>query len=248
MTKEVPAALLRLWGITEPSRLGRPAELDVGRVVGAAVELADRDGLSGVTLPKVAKALGFTSMSLYRYVGSKDELLVLMADAAIGSPPDLDGMPWREGLRTWAHAEREVHRRRPWLCRVPVSGPPAGPNHIAWMDAALVAMRGTGLDWGAKVGVMSLVGGYVRQSATLSRELAAGRERGLDQAGAERSYGRALAALVTADRFPEAAKLFASTVFEQGGGPDGDFAFGLEAILDGVAVAVRRAGAAGAQR
>ncbi|MFB4289794.1 TetR/AcrR family transcriptional regulator [Nonomuraea sp. ATR24] len=80
----VPPALRRLWRLPESSRLGRPAALDVDLVVAAAVEIADRDGLGGVTIPKVAKSLGFTGMSLYRYVGSKDELLTLMADAAAG--------------------------------------------------------------------------------------------------------------------------------------------------------------------
>jgi AcrR family transcriptional regulator len=98
--EEAPIALRRLWGVAVASRLGRPAELDVTRVVQAAVELADRDGLSGVTLPKVAKAVGFTPMSLYRYVGSKDELLVLMRDHAIGEPPEISAETgWREGPR-----------------------------------------------------------------------------------------------------------------------------------------------------
>ena len=59
----VPAPLRRLWGLSEPSRLGRRAALDVTLVVTAAVELADRDGLGGVTLPKVAQRLGVTGMS-----------------------------------------------------------------------------------------------------------------------------------------------------------------------------------------
>lgn len=84
MDDKVPVGLARLWRLPTESRLGRPAELDVEQVVRAAVELADRDGLAGVTLAKVAKELGYTTMSLYRHVGSKEELLVLMGDAATG--------------------------------------------------------------------------------------------------------------------------------------------------------------------
>ena len=102
------------------------------RVVRAVVELADRDGLAGVTLPKVAAALGFTGMSLYRHVGSKDELLTLMVDAALGPPPALpESSGWRADMRHWAGAERDVYRRRPWLVRVPVSGPPSGRTRSA---------------------------------------------------------------------------------------------------------------------
>ncbi len=247
MTTEdfIPAPLRRLWGISESSRLGRPATLDVNRVVAAAVEIADRDGLGGVTLPKVAGSLGVTGMSLYRYVGSKDELLTLMADAALGAPPDLAVGDWREGLRGWAFAHRGVLRRRPWLTRVPVSGPPSGPHQIAWMEAALAVLAGAGLDWAHKVGVLSLISGYVVQSVRRDGELAEGREQGRAQVDAERDYGRALVRLVDPERFPEAARLFSSALFEapppdtpDAAIADADFSLGLELILDGVAVRV----------
>ncbi|TMR88679.1 TetR/AcrR family transcriptional regulator [Nonomuraea basaltis] len=243
----VPASLRRLWGMSESSRLGRPAALDVDRVVAAAVEIADRDGLGGVTLPKVAKSLGFTSMSLYRYVGSKGELLTLMADVAVGAPPDIDTDDWREGLRSWAFAQRAVFQRRPWLTRVPASGPPSGPNQIAWMEAALAIMSRTRLDWAHKVGILLLISGYVVQSVRQYNELAEGRAEGQGQVDAERAYGRALARLVQPERFPEAARLFSSALFEalpsdtpDATVADADFSLGLELILDGVAVRIVR--------
>ncbi|WP_459711414.1 TetR/AcrR family transcriptional regulator [Actinophytocola sp. KF-1] len=239
MTSEdfVPDTLRRLWRMAEPARLGRPATLDIDRVVAAAVDLADRDGLGGVTLPKVAASLGVTGMSLYRHVGSKDELLVLMADHALGPPPEPETGDWRAGLRAWALAQRAVFRRRPWLTRLPASGPPSGPHQIAWMDAGLAALAGTRLDWAHKVGVLSLVSGYVMQSARLESDFADARSEATAQADVERDYGRALAALVTPDRFPQAARLFSSTLFEappDDASPDADFMFGLDLILDGV--------------
>ncbi|MFF9193933.1 TetR/AcrR family transcriptional regulator [Streptomyces sp. NPDC014779] len=252
MTSEdaVPAALRRLWRVEEPpARLGRPAALDVDRVVAAAVEAADRDGLDGATLPKVAKSLGVTGMSLYRYVGSKDELLVLMGDHALGAPPRIDAGDWREGLRAWARAQRAVYRQRPWLAELPVTGPPSGPHRIAWMEAALAVLAPTPLDWAHKVGVLSLVGGYVVQTARQEHELARGRADGQPQSDAERAYGRALAGLVDPERFPETARLFASALFEAGPEPadasddalgNADFTIGLELILDGVATRIAR--------
>ncbi|MEU8152806.1 TetR/AcrR family transcriptional regulator [Micromonospora sp. NPDC048986] len=241
----VPAPLRRLWGMSEPSRLGRPASLDVNVVVAAAVGIADSDGLDGVTLPRVAKSLGFTSMSLYRHVGSKDELLTLMADAALGPPPAIAAPDWREGLRRWASEHRAVLQRRPWLTRVPVAGPPSGPHQIAWMEAALAIMSGTLLDWAHKIGAMSLISGYVVQSVRQFSELAEGRADGKGQADAERDYGRALARLVDPDRFPETARLFSSTLFEAPPSDtpdqaiaDADFSLGLELILDGIAVRI----------
>jgi AcrR family transcriptional regulator len=248
--QEVPVELRRLWGLSVPSRLGRRAELDVEQVVRTAVALADRDGLEGVTLPRIARALGYTPMSLYRYVGSKDELLRLMGDVAIGLPPTIatSRRAWRAGLRQWARAQRLLNHQRPWLARLPITGPPSGPNQIAWMETALRLLRGTGLDWAEKVGIMTLVGGYVRHATLLSQDLERGRAgTGIDQAHSEQRYGRSLMKLIDPDRFPEMARLFASGVFEASPGrvsddptADPDFTFGLERILDGVAAAIAR--------
>ncbi|MEO3875181.1 TetR/AcrR family transcriptional regulator [Nonomuraea sp. B12E4] len=236
--REVSASLRRLWRLPAGSHRGRPAGLDVDRVIGTALELADRDGLAGATLPKVAEALGVTKMSLYRYVGSKDELLDLMSDLAIGPPPEIserDG--WRAGMQQWILANRQVYERHPWLAHLPISGPPRGPHAIGWMDAMLCALRGTGLDWRAKVGVLNLIGGYVRTASAQERQLAQGRQEiGLDQTQSEQDYGRALAELVEPGHYPEAAKLFASDVFRSPlhQGTDGSFRFGVELILNGI--------------
>ncbi|GIG66996.1 TetR/AcrR family transcriptional regulator [Phytomonospora endophytica] len=240
----VPPDLRRLWRVPAATGLGRPAELDVDRVLGAALDLADRHGLPGVTLPKVAEALGVTKMALYRYVGSKDELLVLLADHAMPPPPEPTDGPWRPALHAWAEGNREVYRLHPWLARVPVAGPPGGPNAIAWLDAALRALRDTALDWAEKVGVVLLLGGWVRQASTLDHGFATGRgDRA--QAEVERAYGRALAELVEPGRFPEAARLFASPAFEEPAAEDPDFRFGLDVLLDGVAARIAAAEARG---
>jgi AcrR family transcriptional regulator len=244
--EHMPPALARLWRLPTESRRGRPARLDVGRVVGAAVDLADREGLAAVTLPRVAEALEVTKMSLYRHVGSKDELLDLMHDAANGPVPEsLNGTgPWRKRLRLWADEQAGVVERHPWLAHLQPSGPPSGPNGIDWFDAGLRALRTTGLGWGAKVGVLMIVSGYVISAARLAQAFAAGREStGADQAEAEREYGRAMARLVEPARFPDAAALFGSGTLEDTGEATGqeDYRFGLELLLDGVAVAVRAA-------
>lgn len=245
--EKVPVELGRLWRLPTGSRLGRPAGLDVDQVVHAAVDLADRDGLDGVTLLKVAQELNVTKMSLYRHVGSKSELCVLMGDFAIGPAPEIDAATgWRDGLRQWAHAHRAIFLRRPWMVHLPVSGPPGGPNAIGWMDTMLRVLRDSGLGWAAKVSLLNVLGAYVRQASVLTRQLAEGRRgTGVDQARVEQDYGRALASLVDPARFPDAAKLFASSTFEAhpdaGSDPaDREFVFGLELILDGVAAIIER--------
>jgi AcrR family transcriptional regulator len=246
--ENLPVELRRLWGLAVAFRRGRPAQLDVERVVRAAVALADHGGLAQVTLPGIAKALGYTTMSLYRHVGSKDELLGLMQDFAIATPPPIAIRPkgWRSGLRRWAHAQRLLNQRRPWLARVPIAGPPSGPNQLAWLECALRILRGTGLDWAEKVGIVSLVGGYVRNATLLAQDLEHGR-RGAEQGQTEERYARSLAKLIDPREFPETAELFASGLFRASRGrgradssADPDFTFGLERILDGAAACIAR--------
>ena len=58
------------------------------RIVEAASALVDAEGLEAVSMQRVAKELGYTTMSLYRYVDSKEDMLVLMRDASMnGDPP-----------------------------------------------------------------------------------------------------------------------------------------------------------------
>src|SRR5919107_74422 len=91
---------------------GLPASIEVA----AGVRVAATDGLQAVSMSRVAADLGVSTMSLYRYVGAKDELLALMADLTFEAPPAPRGPEesWRDGLSRWAWTEREVYRRNPW--------------------------------------------------------------------------------------------------------------------------------------
>jgi len=211
----------RLWGQPAASKLGRPAELALERIVEKAVELADSQGVAGLALPRIAKALGYTTMALYRHVGSKEELVSLAMERATGPAPEC------ADLREWARELRAVYRRRPWLARVPVSGPPAGPNGVAWMEAGLRPLAETRLNWEEKLGALMLVSGYVRQAVLLEEDLGPG------QAEAERAYGEALAGVITPERFPQMAALLRSGVLARGEEGVG-FEFGLERILAGL--------------
>lgn len=235
---DAPATLLRLWRRAERPTRGRPSVLDIDGVVAAAVALADREGVVNVTLASVAKDLGVTKMSLYRHIGSKAELLELMADFAIGDPPPVESTgDWRAELTTLAEANRDVLMKHPWLVELPLSGPPAGPHAVAWMDAILRTLRDTGLDWGTKGGILVLVGGYVRLACAQAIQLAEGRKgSGLSQDQAEQAYGKGLAELIDPERFPDAAGFLTSGLGDSE--QNSDFDFGLEVVLDGIAALV----------
>jgi AcrR family transcriptional regulator len=234
----LPASIEAAWGVRErPNKGPRPA-LSLERIVAAAVRVAATDGLQAVSMSRVASELGVSTMSLYRYVAAKDELLTLMADLAYEGPPAPRGPEegWRDALARWAWTELAVLRRNPWVLRIPISGPPVTPNSIAWLERGLDLLRDTGLREDEKVSVILLLTGYVRSQGLLQAEIAAAQAAGAARPDAEMmpSYGRLLARLTDPERFPALHAVIASGVFDEPDDGDYDFTFGLERVLDGI--------------
>jgi AcrR family transcriptional regulator len=101
--------------------------------------VADAEGLDTVSMARVAKELGFTTMSLYRYVTGKDELLQLMWNASAQGAEGLvvEGVDWREKLRMWATVQREMMDRHPWITQMPMAAPPLAPNSLTFVERGL---------------------------------------------------------------------------------------------------------------
>jgi len=221
----IPSALARLWA--EPERSGRRT-LNVERVVEAAIALADEEGLAAVSMSRVAGALGFTPMSLYRHVASKDELLALMVDIGAGEPPAIPEGRWRERLEAWAWNLRAMMSRHPWVIDVPLSRIQIGPGRLAWTEQAFAALGDTPLAEEDKGATVLLLNGLVLSELRFSRELAT-----LD-APPEGSFDEMLAAVVDAKRFPAVRRALDAGIFSPDEDPDFDFRFGLARVLDGV--------------
>ncbi|MFG3257897.1 TetR/AcrR family transcriptional regulator C-terminal domain-containing protein [Streptomyces sp. NPDC048172] len=250
----LPAGVETAWGLRERTPRGPARGLDVPRIVEAAVAVADAEGLGAVSMGRVAKGVGVSTMALYRYVAGKDDLLILMEDAAIGSPPQ--GPPvedgWRAGLEFWSHGIRVAYERHPWVMRIPISTPPLSPHSVEWMELALSYLRGTGLSAEERLGVLTLLGGYVRQQVSLSTDIKlAAEEDGGTWENVERRYWTLLDRLTDRERFPAITELLESGGL---GGQDGaeteeegtTFEFGLARILDGFeALMAERGGEAG---
>jgi AcrR family transcriptional regulator len=234
--------------VRERPHRGPKPSLSLARIVAAAVRLADAEGLDAVSMGRLAAELGTAPMSLYRHVSGKEELLTLMVDAAWGPAPDVlppGDVPsgevapggWRAGLSHWAWTLRDNARRHPWVVRIPVSGLPIMPKEVAWFENALACMARTGLSEARKASVIMLLAGYVRTQATVETDImAAIQASGLAPDQWMATYPRMLAQLTDPRRFPALAAFIAAGVFEADDGPDDEFIFGLERILDGVAV------------
>ncbi|MEV4704835.1 TetR/AcrR family transcriptional regulator [Actinoplanes sp. NPDC049316] len=226
MTGEIPRTLQLLW--EEPRR---PAArgLSRERIVAAAVEIADSDGLGALSMSRLAERLGSAPMSLYRHVANKDELLTFMLDAAPGPPPELPPDGWRPALEVWARALRGVYYAHPWILQVTAGRPPLDPGQLSWLDSGLSAMDGTSLSHAQRFEVLMTVLNFVRGEAQIGAVLMSGEPEG--------DYAALIAHFVRPDRLPALAAASDAGVFTPGPDDAGDsFAFGLTRILDGVNV------------
>ena len=231
----LPRGVALTWGVAENPQRGPRRELSIERIVETAVEIADAEGLGAVSMSRVATALGFTTMSLYRYVTSKDDLLVLMGDAAseVPIPPDTGGDDWRGGVSRWAVAARAAYRAHPWMVDLPINGAPMTPNTLLMADWMLRELAPLPLDDDEKMATLLLLSSYVRATAAIERDISA-----LISAGTSadsRRQSEALATLVTPERFPSLSPLVAAGLYDRDDDNTfDDFAFGLGRILDGI--------------
>jgi AcrR family transcriptional regulator len=237
----LPPGLQRLWGLDRGPRPGQRPSLDVRTVATTAAAIADERGLDGVSMSRVASELGVTTMALYRYVDSKDELLEVMLEVAVGDPPPLDPeLDWQEGLRAWATSLRQIYRDHPWSLDVPVSAIPRGPHQLAWLEQGLAALRQAGLEPGERIAAVMLVMVYVRGQATLERQAAPD----VTAAGAASDFGALLREVLDPERYPELAEMAHEDIWDEPESPDegmeDEYAFGLERVLDGLELHVRR--------
>lgn len=247
----MPPGLDVLWGRRGSGSRGPKRGLSIDVVVAAALRLADSDGLESVSMARVAEELGFTTMSLYRYVASKDELLQLMWNASAQGAEDLEleGDNWRSRLRYWAIVQREMIDRHPWITQMPMAAPPLAPNSLRFVELGLAAMDDTGLAEDDKIRIIGLLSSYTLSEARMAYDAA----RAVDQAKAaaaetepsdadrtevqvpQWSFEALLRELVDENTYPRLYRMAWSAATDDQ--PDDDeraeFLFGVERILDG---------------
>ncbi|MFJ3040892.1 TetR/AcrR family transcriptional regulator [Streptomyces tendae] len=242
---DIGRTLELLWDTgRRPSRGPRPG-LTLERIVEAAVEVADREGLGAVSMRRIATELGTGTMSLYRYVPGKGELLDLMLDRVqrpSENPADLGDGDWRAALEGLGHATLALYRRHTWLLEVNQSRPVLGPSALDGMERVLARIKPMGLTDPELVSVIVMIDGYVVGAArTQVYEREAERSSGLTDAEFWQAQEPVLVEAMGSGRYP-----VLSTLSEDAFGTGFDhFEFGLQRILDGLEVLVtaRRAAA-----
>ncbi|MDT0305399.1 TetR/AcrR family transcriptional regulator [Streptomyces sp. DSM 44917] len=174
---DIGRSLELMWRGPERSGRGPKPALTLEGIVGAAVHLADREGLAALSMRRVAAELGVGTMSLYRYVPGKGELLDLMVDHVSGPPAEVRaareqregraGKDWRAVLQLIGETTYRLYRAHPWLLQVNQSRPLLGPNTLLGLDFALGALDGLGLGSRERISVImtldSFITGIARQ-------------------------------------------------------------------------------------
>jgi AcrR family transcriptional regulator len=146
-----------------PARGPRPA-YSRSQITAAAIKVADAEGLEAASMRRVAAEIGAGTMSLYRYVPRREDLIELMVDAVLGEL-DLPEKPtgdWRADLSLVAHASRGLGRRHPWLSKLPAARPLPGPNALRFTEFGVGTLDGFGLPIDEMLSLFGLVDGYVQ--------------------------------------------------------------------------------------
>ncbi|WP_328926666.1 GntR family transcriptional regulator [Streptomyces sp. NBC_00190] len=213
-------------------------ELSLDRIVRAAIEIADAEGISALSMRGVAARLGVAAMSTYRYVPSKEDLVLHMADAAFGEESYPADAPeeWRPRIELGARTLWKLYRRHPWLAQLSsLTRPLLVPNLIVHGEWVLGALDGHGLDPTTLFDIHVLLYSQV-QGLAVHLEMEAHAEAATGQSEDQWMDSRApaLRDLMESGRFPTFAKVVGA--FEDGYDLrlDALFERGLRALLDGL--------------
>jgi AcrR family transcriptional regulator len=216
-----------LWGErTQRTRGPKPA-MSLEQIADTAIAIADAEGLAAVSMQRVAADLGYTKMSLYRYLPGKAELVAVMLERGMGEPPDLSADGWRASLTQWCRLLFAAYARHPWAQEAMLGPRPLGPRELGWMERGVAALP-AGLTGSERLDSLAVLSLHARNLA--AQESSRQREAELNA-----EIGAVL--MRHADRFPALAAAMAAAADPSG--QDQAFDFGVARILDGLEVLIR---------
>lgn len=232
-----------LWRVGEkPSRTG----LSIDSIVEAATEIADAEGIDAVSMRRVADRLGVGAMSLYTHVPGRGDLVDLMIDSALNDlyssldePRSSGG--WREGLLFVAERNWQLFRRHRWMLDAQGGRAVLGPNVSDKYEAELRVLDGIGLSDVQMDSVLTLVLNHVAGSARALAQVDRVREHsGMTDQQWWEATAPVLESVMTPDRYPVSSRVgtAAATHYDAASDPVHEYEFGVERILDGVAVLI----------
>ena len=160
------------WGKKPAPSRGPKPTLSSDHIARVAIRLADAEGLSAVTMQRLARKVGLTTMALYRYFPAKADLIALMVDSASDWPIHFGkpSLPWNTRLKEWAHRCLAIYSEHPWFLEATSSREGVmGPNELSWLEAALAMLAESGLGPKEQHHAFLAIIGHVRGHATFQQ-------------------------------------------------------------------------------
>ncbi|MFJ6940867.1 TetR/AcrR family transcriptional regulator [Streptomyces sp. NPDC101132] len=258
-TKPIPSVWARGQREADQPALSRAA------IVREAIAMLDADGIEALSMRKLAARLNAGATSLYRHVATKDELMELAVDevcAEVHVPAA--GPDWRADVTAAASSFRATALRHPWLSSVLGQAGLAylGPNLMAYSERLAALFTAVGFPEPSRaidtvfsyvIGMSTTEAAWLTtvartgetEAAFIARLMPAAQQAAAGHEHLQDAYGEAAARLVAAE--PDAAASPAGAPASPAGAPDSPqairdakFAYGMEVVLDGLALRLPR--------
>jgi AcrR family transcriptional regulator len=199
------------------------------RVLRAAFDRSDKDGIESLSMRKLAQELGVEAMSLYRHVRNKGEIvdgLVDLVFGEIGLPAH--GVDWKLAMRQRAISTREVLGRHSWAIGLMESRTTPGPATLQHHDAVIGCLREAGFSIAMAAHAYSVLDSYIYGFALQQASLPF---KTSDEAV---EVADSIWRQFPSDAYPHLTELTVQHVLQPGYDYADEFQFGLDLILDGL--------------
>src|SRR5258706_960904 len=139
-----------------------PVPLTKDRVLRAAVDFADREGIDALSMRKLGQQVGVEAMSLYNHVRNKEELLNGMVDIVFSEIelPAADA-DWSTGRALRAVSARQALKGHRWAIGLMESRAHPGPATLRHHDSVLRNLRSDGFSVEMAAHAYSVLDSYV---------------------------------------------------------------------------------------
>ncbi|MGW1591900.1 TetR/AcrR family transcriptional regulator [Streptomyces sp. NPDC002386] len=219
--------------------------LTADRIVHAAIELLDSEGLDGLNMRSLAKRLGSAATAVYWHIKTKDDLVRLASDAIWHEIelPDLGTTDWRTAATAQARGMHTMLTRHPWLVQAFGSHLLHGPGQARYNDLSLTIYEKAGFTAHGADRAAAAVFTFVLGSALgPAAQVSLNRRLSKNGADAEQLMADAMTrATETAMQFPHLReRLDTTAAMEYAAAPDSTFEFGLQSLLDGFEASLAR--------
>ena len=207
------------------------------RVLRAAINLADRDGIDSLSMRKLGQQVGVEAMSLYNHVRNKEDVLNGMVDFVF-SEIDLpsSGADWSTAMRQRAISARQALLRHPWAIGLMESRVQPGPATLRHHDSVLRNLREAGFSVELAAHAYSVLDSYI-YGFTLN-ELTLPFDT---SEGAAEVAGNIFREFLRGE-YPYLAEMATEHAMKPGYNYGDEFEFGLDLILAGLDAAIKRSG------